>query len=213
MTGLVSLEDYKDLQGLSLKDIEARIFYQDKKFVPLKDDILFTHEGISGPLAFKISSICARLEYSKNNPLKIQLNLLPFTIDHSPLTFQNLLNSNPKKDIKNLIAEFIPKSLADYILRVNKIALDKKCCDIDGKTRDLILKSMTEFEINIISPAKDGEIVTSGGVCLDEINPKTMESKLIEGLYFCGEVIDIDGFCGGFNLQNCWTTGYIVGNV
>lgn len=213
LTGLVSLEDYKDLQGLSLKDIEARIFYQDKKFVPLKDDILFTHEGISGPLAFKISSICARLEYSKNNPLKIQLNLLPFTIDHSPLTFQNLLNSNPKKDIKNLIAEFIPKSLADYILRVNKIALDKKCCDIDGKTRDLILKSMTEFEINIISPAKDGEIVTSGGVCLDEINPKTMESKLIEGLYFCGEVIDIDGFCGGFNLQNCWTTGYIVGNV
>jgi len=77
--------------------------------------------------------------------------------------------------------------------------------------RDLIFKSLAAFEVNVISPARDGEVVTSGGVCLDEINPKTMQSKLIDGLYFCGEVIDVDGFCGGFNLQNCWSTGYISG--
>ncbi len=91
-------------------------------------------------------------------------------------------------------------------------ALDKKCCEIDGVERDRIFKALTEFEISVISPSKEGEVVTSGGVCLDEVNAKTMESKLVDGLYFCGEVLDIDGFCGGFNLQNCWSTGYIAGN-
>lgn len=206
LTGLITAENFKPLQGVSLKNIEARIFYQNKKFAQIKDDILFTADGISGPLAYKISSICARLEYSKQNPLLIKLNFIQTELD-----FQKMLNSNPKKDIKNLVAEFVPKSLAEYILKANKINQDKKCCDIDAKTRDLILNSLFEFEINITSPAKEGEIVTSGGVCLDEINAKDMQSKLIDGLYFCGEVIDADGFCGGFNLQNCWSTGFVAG--
>lgn len=210
LTGLVTAENFKAIQGVSLKNIKAEISYCCKKF-PLKgaaiqDDILFTHEGISGPLAYKISSICARLDYSKTNPLIIKLNLL-----QKEINLQELLNSNPKKDIKNLIADLIPRSLAEYILNLNKIKSDIKCCEINGKTRDLILKSLCEFEINVISPTKEGEIVTSGGICLDEINPKTMQSKLVEGLYFCGEVIDIDGFCGGFNLQNCWSTGFVAG--
>ena len=79
--------------------------------------------------------------------------------------------------------------------------------------RDAIYKSLTEFEVNVVSPAKDGEVVTSGGVDLKEINPKDIQSKLVENLYFCGEVIDVDGFCGGFNLQNCWSTGFIAGNA
>lgn len=211
LTGLITAENFKSLQGVNLKDVEARIFYQDKKFAPQKGDLLFTHEGISGPLAYKISSICAREEYSRDKPIILQLNLLPLIPNFSPLTFQSMLNSNPKKDIKNLIGELIPKSLAEYILKKIKINLDKKCCDIDGKIRDLIVKSLVEFEINVNSPAKEGEIVTSGGVCLNEIDSKTMQSKLIEGLYFCGEIMDVDGFCGGFNLQNCWTTGFIAG--
>lgn len=223
LTGLITTENFKAIQGVSLKNIKAEVFYQPaplpnphpsrgegvarKSKAYIQDDILFTHEGISGPLAYKISSICARLDYSKANPLLIKLNFLQEEID-----LQELLNSNPKKDIKNLIAELVPKSLAEYILNLNKIKLDMKCCEINGKSRDLILKSLYEFEINVISPAKEGEVVTSGGVCLDEINPKTMQSKLVEGLYFCGEVIDVDGFCGGFNLQNCWSTGFISGN-
>jgi len=111
-----------------------------------------------------------------------------------------------------LVAELVPRSLAEYILKINNINLDVKCCDIKGKTRDLISKSLQAFEVNVISPTKEGEVVTSGGICLDEINPKTMQSKLLEGLHFCGEVIDVDGFCGGFNLQNCWSTGFIAGN-
>lgn len=133
-------------------------------------------------------------------------------LDLDSISFQDMLNSNSKKDIKNLISDFVPKSLAEYVLNALKIKLDEKCCNINGKTRDLILKTLKSFEFNVILPAKDGEVVTSGGVSLDEINPKTMESKLVKGLYFCGEVIDVDGFCGGFNLQNCWSTGFIAGN-
>ncbi len=206
LTGLITAENFKPIQGISLKNIKAEIFFFGKKFPLVQDDMIFTHEGISGPLAYKISSICARLGYNKENPIKIKLNLL-----QKEINLQDMLNSNPKKTVKNLISEFIPKSLADYILKTNQINSDLKCYEVNGVTRDLILKNLKEFQINVISPAKEGEIVTSGGVCLDEINPKTMQSKLVEGLFFCGEVIDVDGFCGGFNLQNCWSTGFVAG--
>ena len=240
LVGLIANKSFKSIQGLSLKNIEAQVFFKDKKVSQLQDDLLFTHSGISGPLAYKISSLCARLNYNIQSPLKIKLNFItphlenkeeerensrckeaknsshlsPLTShleSHSPFTFQELLNSNPKKDIKNLISDFVPKSLAEYILMENEINPNEKCCNIDAKKRDSIVKALCEFEIVITSPAKEGEVVTSGGVCLDEINPKTMQSKLMKNLYFCGEVIDVDGLCGGFNLQNCWSTGYIAG--
>lgn len=206
LTGLISSENFKPLQGVSLKNVQAEISSNGEKFSSVKDDMIFTHEGISGPLAYKISSNCARVDYSRENPLLVKLNFL-----QSDINFQELLNANSKKDVKNLISEFVPKSMVEYILKRNNIELDTKCCNINGKMRDSILKSLESFEINVISPAKDGEVVTSGGVCLDEINPKTMQSKLVEGLYFCGEIIDVDGYCGGFNLQNCWSTGYVSG--
>lgn len=207
LTGLITSENFKSIQGVSLKNITAEIICATKKFPSVQGDIIFTHEGISGPLAYKISSICAREGYSKEKPLVIKLNFLQNDID-----FQSLLNLNSKKDVKNLLADFVPRSLVEYILKINGIGLELKCSNVNGKTRDAILTSLQSFAVTVVSPAKDGEVVTSGGVCLDEINPKTMESKLVEGLYFCGEVIDVDGFCGGFNLQNCWSTGYISGN-
>lgn len=206
LTGLITAENFKPIQGVSLKNIKAEISYQDKKFPPVQDDLIFTHEGISGPLAYKISSICARLDYNKSQPIKIKLNLLD-----KEMNLQDLLNQNSKKDIKNLLSEFIPKSLAEYILNINSINTETKCHEINGVVRDLIQKAIISFELNIISPSKEGEVVTSGGVYLNEINPKTIQSKIEENLYFCGEVIDVDGFCGGFNLQNCWSTGYISG--
>jgi len=126
------------------------------------------------------------------------------------LDLQVELNNNPQKDIKNLLSEFIPKSFAEYILRHCSVPADKKCHLIDGKSRDKILHFLQAFKVTAVGTRPDGEVVTSGGVDLKEINPKTMESKITSGLYFCGEVLDIDGFCGGFNLQNCWSTAYIV---
>lgn len=209
LVGLVSKENFKSVQGLSLKNITASVVASEAKQskLTITDDMIFTHEGISGPLAYKISSICARVDYDKKNPLLIKLNFVGKNLD-----LQSLLNSNPKKDIKNLLSELVPKSLSEYLIVNQSLSPETKCHQIDGKTRDLIVKALSEFEINVVSPAKEGEVVTSGGVCLDEINPKTMESKLVEGLYFAGEAIDVDGFCGGFNLQNCWSTGFVAGN-
>ncbi len=152
----------------------------------LRDDILFTHEGISGPLIYKISSIKARASF----PYKLSLNLC------EEFDLQDMLNKNPHKSIKNLLSDFMPKSFAEYILENP----DLKCHRIDGKTRDKILDKLHNFTVTVKSTAKGGEVVTSGGVDLKEINPKTMESKLVEGVYFCGEVMDIDGFCGAFYL-------------
>ena len=88
-----------------------------------------------------------------------------------------------------------------------------KCHAINGVTRDIIKRTLENYEITAIGKVPDGEVVTAGGVDLKEINPKTMESKKYKNLYFCGEILDIDGLCGGFNLQNCWSTGYLAADA
>ena len=163
-------------------------------------DVLFTHKGVTGPKIYQISSLKARDKF----PYKLSFDF----IDNIDL--QSELDTNPHKSIKNLLGEYVPKSFAQYVLNILQIDSDTKCYMIDGKTRDKILEKLHKFEINVVGTVPDGEVVTSGGVDLKEINPKTLESKLIPQIYFCGEVLDIDGFCGGFNLQNCWSTGYIV---
>ena len=165
-----------------------------------KDDLLFTHEGISGPLIYKISSVYAR----QNFPYIINLDIC------GEIDLQTFLNKNPHKAIKNLLSEFMPKSFAEFILNKSGINLEEKCHNIDGKKRDKILNFINNYEIEITGTAKGGEVVTSGGVDLNEVDSKTMQSKIVPNLYFCGEVLDIDGFCGGFNLQNCWSTAYVA---
>lgn len=210
LLGLVTKENYKTLQGVSLHNVKATIKVEGVKLPKtkhvLQDDLLFTHKGISGPLAYMISSLCARVDYNKDNPIVITLNFLDEDVD-----LQGILNDNPKKYIKNIVSAFVPKSVAEYILAKCEIDEDILCHQVNAKLRNKILSYLTKFEITITGHVKEGEVVTSGGVDLKEINSKTMESKLVKGLYFCGEVIDVDGFCGGFNLQNCWSTGYIAG--
>lgn len=185
LVGLKTSEKFPS--GVCLKSVKAE---------GLCDDLLFTHEGISGPLAYKISSLKAR----DNFPYKILFDFC------DEFNLQELLNRNPHKSIKNLLSDFVPKSFAELITENS----DEKCCNINGKTRNLILNKLHNFEITITGTSKRGEVVTCGGVSLDEIDSRTMQSKIIPNLYFCGEVLDIDGFCGGFNLQNCWSTAYVA---
>lgn len=163
------------------------------------NDLLFTHKGVSGPRIYTISSLRARDKF----PYKLNFDFI------GKIDLQNDLNSSPHKSIKNLLADYIPKSFVEYVLQVLKINKETKCHAIDGKTRDRILDKLKNFEITVIGTFPDGEVVTAGGVDLKEINPKNLESKIVPHVYFCGEVMDIDGFCGGFNLQNCWSTGYL----
>lgn len=206
LCALVTRENLQPLQGVSLKNVCAEFSSSGKKVQSLSDDILFTHNGISGPLAYKISSYCARDDYNHSTPIVINLRLVRAEFD-----LQSMFNLNPKKEIKNVLCELIPKSLAEFLLKLLKIEPDTRCCEIRASDRELIFQSLNEFRIHAVSSIKDGEVVTSGGVNLDEIYSKTMESKIVPGVYFCGEVIDVDGMCGGFNLQNCWSTGYIAG--
>ena len=100
--------------------------------------------------------------------------------------------------------------MGEYILNHLNINPDEKSHRINGIVRDEIIFKLRHFDVTVEGTVPDGEVVTSGGVDLKEINPKTMESKLVSGIYFCGEVMDIDGFCGGFNLQNCWSGAYVA---
>lgn len=177
--------------GVVLKNVKTKI---GKKL--LQDDLLFTHNGISGPLAFKISSLNAR----ENFPYTVSLDLT------GEIDLQKMFDANPHKILKNLIGELVPKSFAAAICPTEDI----KCSQVSAKIRDSIIKNLRALDLKVLAHSGTGEVVTCGGVDLKEINPKTMESKLIPNLYFCGEVLDIDGFCGGFNLQNCWSTAYIA---
>lgn len=197
LVGLVTKENFSEISGVSIKNVKT----YSKEFKNSDNgDIIFTHKGISGPLIYKISSIFAR----KEMPYKLVFQLV------KDLDLQAELNKNPHKEIKNLLGQFVPKSFAEFVLENLDIEKDTPCHKITGKLRDKIYKKLTTFEVTIISKVPDGEVVTCGGIDLKEINSKTMESKKYPNLYFCGEVLDIDGFCGGFNLQNCWSTAFVV---
>lgn len=197
LVGLVTKENFSAISGVSIKNVKT----YGKEFKNSDNgDIIFTHKGISGPLIYKISSIFAR----KEMPYKLVFQLV------KDLDLQAELNKNSHKEIKNLLGQFVPKSFAEFVLENLDIEKDTPCHKITGKLRDKIYKKLTTFEVTIISKVPDGEVVTCGGIDLKEINSKTMESKKYPNLYFCGEVLDIDGFCGGFNLQNCWSTAFVV---
>lgn len=198
--GVNIIEQKPSLVGLN-SNIEApsgivlkNVYSKDLK---ITDDILFTHFGISGPLTYKISSIKAYCEF----PYTLTFDLYP-----KELELQNLLNTSPHKDLKNIISEFIPLNFVKYLLEDFSYM---KAHNVDGKTRDMILNKIHNFEVKITGTNKGEETVTAGGVDLNEINPKTMEFKRIPNLYCIGEVLNIDGFCGGFNLQNAWSTAFV----
>lgn len=189
LVGLNTKEDFKPLSGTIVKDAD---------YNGLVDDILFTHFGVSGPLIYTISSIKA---FDKK-PYKLNIDLVPSLTD-----LQHDLNIYPHKEIKNILNKYLPQKVVNYILK--DIDKTTKAHQVNGKIRDIILDRIHNFEINITGANKGEETVSAGGIDLNEINPKTMEFKNISGLYAIGEILNIDGFCGGFNLQNAWSTAYI----
>lgn len=189
LVGLNTKEKSKEVSGVVVKNANCN---------GITDDLLFTHFGISGPLTYKISSIKAR----DNFPYKLNLDLYPQEIN-----LQELLNTNPHKDVKNILSKFLPHGLIKYL--IGDIA-DIKAHKIDGKTRDFILSKLHNLELTIIGTNKGEETVTAGGIDLSEINPKTMELKKYPKIYCIGEALDIDGFCGGYNLQNAWSTAFVA---
>ena len=205
--------NYTDLSGISLKNIEAQVFFENKKVKTLSGDLLFTHTGVSGPVVYKISSYCAYLGFDKTKPLKISFNLVNKDFEEFDTEFLSCLKAGAHKDAANILSEFLPKNLSYKIVENLKINTGTKAGQMTKIERGKISKTVTDFVLHAQDVTKGEEIVTAGGVDLNQIDSKTMQSKIVEGLYFCGEVIDVDGLTGGFNLQNSWSTGYIAGNA
>jgi len=178
-------------KSLCALNIDTDIYPQGVSVHSCDGDFVFTKNGVSGPLIFRISSLKSRDEF----PYKIKIKL--FDVDD----LIQKINENPKKTLGNIVSMFIPKSLAHIITD----KFDNKASEISRKYLDEI----SILTLNIVSCANAGEIVNSGGVDLNELN-KNCKSKLVKNLWFCGEILNIDGFCGGFNLQNCWSSAYVV---
>lgn len=202
--------DFAELQGLSLKNVRISCFNNEKRIFSNFGEMLFTHFGVSGPIVLTMSSYINR-ENLKN---------LTITIDLKPALDTETLNSrllrefsdNNSKNIFSVMRSLVPSSLINLILRRTNINNNVKCSEITKKQRyDLIniLKGLS-FKISEIFDINQA-IITAGGVSVKEINPKTMESKLAKGLFFAGEVLDVDALTGGFNLQIAFSTGYVAG--
>ena len=202
--------DFAELQGLSLKNVKISCFNNDKRIFSDFGEMLFTHFGVSGPIVLTMSSYINR-EDLKN--LTISIDLKP-ALDVETLNNRLLreFSDNNSKNISSVMKSLVPSSLINLILRRSNINSTLKCSEITKKQRfDLIniLKGLS-FRIKDLFDINQA-IITAGGVSVKEINPKTMESKLVQGLFFAGEVIDVDALTGGFNLQIAFSTGYVAG--
>ena len=211
---LVPLETFgcecKELQGLSLKNVAVELVEKSSGRVVYKDfgEMLFTHFGLSGPI---ILSASAHMIKNKNYYIKIDLKpaLSPEQLDKR-LTrdFEKFKNKN----FSNSLGELLPKKLIPVVVRLSGIPEDTKCNQITKEMRTKLVKLLKNFtfEIKGFRPI-DEAIITSGGIKISEVKPKTMESKLVKSLYFAGEVLDVDAYTGGFNLQIAFSTGYLAG--
>lgn len=198
------------LQGLSLRNVAIKITDGEKNIYSDFGEMLFTHYGVSGPV---ILSASAHLSEPKKHSYKISIDLKP-ALDDKTLDkrIQRDFAENNNKDFINSLSALLPNKLIPVIVKLSGIEPSTKCNQISREQRLNLVRLIKDFCVDITDfrPIEEA-IITSGGVSVKEINPKTMKSKIIDNLYFAGEVIDVDAYTGGFNLQIAFSTGYLCG--
>ena len=198
------------LQGLSLKNVVLSAHYKGKTVFSEFGEMLFTHYGISGPIVLSCSSMINRSEISK---ITLLLDLKPaLSNEILDKRFIRDFSDGRLKSVSTILISALPKSLIPIILEISGIPSWKKCSEITSCERKNLVYTIKNLKMNIknLRPIEEA-IITSGGVDVKQINPKTMESKIVKGLFFAGEVVDIDSYTGGFNLQTAFSTGYLAG--
>lgn len=203
---------FKDLQGLALKNVALSVKNGNKVVYNAFGEMLFTHFGISGPIVLSMSSLINRLPIGS---LEISLDLKP-ALDEETLNHRILRDFDEckNKQIKGALVQLLPAKLISYVLKVANIAETKPVNAITKEERGALLRAIKGLPLKARSlRGYEEAIITSGGVSLTEINPKTMESKRVRGLKFCGEVLDVDAFTGGFNMQIAFSTGFAAGDT
>lgn len=205
-------EDWcKQLQGLSLRNVEATIEVEGRNIYSDFGEMLFTHYGVSGPLMLSGSSYY--VHKAGNRPAKLYIDLKPaLTQEQLDKRILREFDANRNKQFKNAIATLFPAKMQNIMPMLAQIDPEKKVNEITKEERERFLHTIKHFELTITGVRDYNEaIITKGGVKLSEINPSTMESKIIKGLYFAGEVLDLDALTGGYNLQIAWSTGHLAG--
>ena len=198
------------LQGLSLRNISIKLLDGEKEIYSDFGEMLFTHYGVSGPVILSASS---HMTHPKEHNYKIVIDLKP-ALDEQTLDkrIQRDFAENTNKDFINSLSKLLPNKLIPVIVKLSGIEPSEKVNQITKVQRQNLVSLLKNFTVNIsdFRPINEA-IITSGGVDVKEINPKTMGSKIVDNLYFAGEVIDVDAYTGGFNLQVAFSTGYLCG--
>ncbi|MBC5742994.1 NAD(P)/FAD-dependent oxidoreductase [Lachnospiraceae bacterium MD308] len=200
-----------ELQGLSLRNVEVTVRDGQKKLYQEFGEMLFTHYGVSGPLLLSASSRVGRKLMEKS--LTLEIDLKP-ALDEEALHRRVLrdFEENQNRQFKNAVGRLFPAKLVPVMIQLSGIPPEKKVHVISREERNAFVHLIKHFKVTLTKlRGFDEAIITKGGISTKEINPKTMESKRIKGIYFAGEVLDLDALTGGFNLQIAWSTGYAAG--
>jgi len=212
-------EECKKLQGLSLRNVGIKFIDTDKKKIIYEDfgEMIFTHFGISGPTILSGSAHLVRykdIEYLLDNKyITVSIDLKPaLTIEQLDDRILRDFKEFKNKQFKHALDKLLPQKMIPLIIELSKINEDKRVNEITKEERQNLIHLLKNFTITVkqFRPVEEA-IITCGGIDIKEINPKTMESKLVEGLFFAGEIIDVDAYTGGFNLQIAYSTGYTAG--
>ncbi|MFA5961674.1 MAG: NAD(P)/FAD-dependent oxidoreductase [Parcubacteria group bacterium] len=206
-------EDWiSELQGLSLENALINLWQDEKKQASFQGEMLFTHFGLSGPMIIDASKVVNAL--LQKGSVVIELELFPeFSVSELDKKLVLAFEENNRKDIKNYFRELLSRKMLDLILKLAQIDPDKKLNFLTKKERQKIVALLKSLKFTISDVMGfESAMITSGGVALKEIDPKTMRSKIMENLFFAGEMIDLDGPTGGYNLQICWSTGHLAGS-
>jgi predicted Rossmann fold flavoprotein len=214
---LVPLETREDtaskMQGLSLRNVQAKIFIQGKKKAHGFGEMLFTHFGVSGPIILSLSKIAVQA-LNRNQKVMLLIDLKP-AVSHALLKerIARVMHQQGKKKLVNILKEFLPLKMIPVFLEKSGINPDKPGNLVTAEEQKKLRLWCKELQMEISGCRPFAEaIITSGGITLAEVNPRTMESRKVRGLYFAGEVLDIDADTGGFNLQAAFSTGWVAGN-
>jgi len=214
LSSFIAAEQWcKDVSGVSFEKAACTLTSADgshsfKRTGPF----LFTHSGVSGPAIFALSSYSAFEACSKDAPMTLAINLFPDeSRDELTLRINELIRAHPKKHLANFLDILLPKSLCDVYTQMLGIPSELTAAHFSKEHRVRIISLLQALTSHIVGRGAGEEFVTAGGVSTDEVNTNTMESKKCPGLYFSGELLDIDGFTGGFNLQASWATGHLAG--
>lgn len=209
----------KEMQGLSLRNVGIKIIDESKNKLIYEDfgEMIFTHFGISGPTILSGSAHLVRYKeidnLMKEQKIKLQIDLKPaLTEEQLDERILRDFKEFKNKQFKHALDKLLPQKMIPIVIEKTKINEEKRVNEITKEERRNLVKVLKKFELTIKDfRSVEEAIITSGGINIKEINPKTMESKLVKGLYFAGEIIDVDSYTGGFNLQIAYSTGYTAG--